>query len=505
MALDQINIKGVMYAFGTQADVAAASGSYVVGRRYVVTADGFATGAYTKVGTGFSSTVIQWDVTQAALDAVSALVAANTTAIALNASNLAAEITRATAAEGVNATAIATETTNRQTAVAATNAALAVEVSTRAAAITTLTTALAGEATARQGGDDALSAALTTEQTARITGDYNLGLRIDGEISARTTAVATNLTAINAEVTRATAAESALDTAYKAADSSLNTALTSALNTAVALLRDTTVADLIPVVYTAGQSSTLASLLGSGRPDGIYALSFTSDDVSKVMTVTGLPSGSVAGTGSITFGDIVRVVVDGGVVTTAVKIDDITMQKFAALDTSISALAAATTQSAIRSHFSATGWATYSNGVINVAKSAQVGNNIIDGSDGKAFLSVQGTSIRYTKAGGLFDATVTSTVSDIYATLESISSSLVQADNGLTIEGGKVGMGGALRKNTAVTGAYEMKFSNDTTVVDGVFKMPIWSVNPNGSKNTKGSTFVEVWFDGSGINYIFPN
>ena len=464
MALNQINLKGVMYAFGTSADIVSASGGYVIGRRYVATSDGFPTGTFVKVGTAVSATVVNWDITQAALDAVSALVAANTAAIAANATAIAAEVTRATAAEGVNATAIATETTNRQTAVAA-------EASTRAAAITTLTTNLAAEATARQGGDDALSAALTTEQTARITGDYNLGLRIDGEI------------------TRATAAESALSTAYQAADAALNTSLTTALNSAVANLRDTTVSDLIKVRYiNGGQPVALAEALGSGRPDGIYALMFVSDDgVSAVTTVTGLPSGTAAGTGSITYGDTLRVVVDGGVVTTVVKIDDITKQKFDSIDTSISALQAATTTSAIRSHFSASGDITYANGVIG--------------------LVVSNTNIQYLNDQlNASDTTVSVTVSDIYAKIAAINTNgAFGASNGLTKTGNNVVLGGALTGNTALTGAYEMKFSNDTTVVDGVFKMPIWSVNANGSKNTKGSTFVEVWFDGSGINYVFPN
>ena len=104
------------------------------------------------------------------------------------------------------------------------------------------------------------------------------------------------------------------------------------------------------------------------------------------------------------------------------------------------------------------------------------------------------------------DTTVSVTVSDIYAKIAAINTNgAFGASNGLTKTGNNVVLGGALTGNTALTGAYEMKFSNDTTVVDGVFKMPIWSVNANGSKNTKGSTFVEVWFDGSGINYVFPN
>lgn len=505
MALNQVNLKGVMYAFGTSADIVAASGSYVMGRRYVNTSDGFPTGTFVKVGTAVSATVVNWDVTQAALDAVSSLVAANTAAIAANATAIANEVTRATAAEGVLTTALAAETTNRQTAVAATNSALAAEVTARTAADATLTTNLAAEVTRATAAEGVNAAAIVTEYQGRLAGDTNLSIALNQEEAARIAGDLANANGLSTEVTARTSAIAAIDTAYKAADAALNTSLTNALNTAVANLRDTTVADLIPVVYTAGQSSTLASLLGSGRPDGIYALSFTSDDVSKVMTVTGLPAGAVAGTGDITFGDIIRVVVDGGVVTTTEKIDDITKQKFAAIDSSISALEAATTQTAIRSYFSATGWATYANGVINVAKSTQIGNNIVDGSDGKAYLSVQGTSIRYTKAGSLFDATVTSTVSDIYSQLESITSGLVQADNGLSLVAGNVELGGALTKNTTVTGAYEMKFSNDTTKVDGVFKLPVWLVNSDGSKNTKGTTFMEVWCDANGLNVVAPN
>ena len=504
MALNQINLKGVNYVFGTSADIVSASGGYVMGRRYVVTADGFPTGAASQFGTAISATVINWDVTQAALDAVSALVAANAAAIAVNATAIATETAARIAADSTLTTNLAQEVTDRQTAVAG-------EASARAAADSTLTTNLATEVAARIAADSALQSAVNAESASRIAVDQAIAATLNSETAARISGDSLLTDNLAQEVIDRTFQDGLLqaqidgiDVAYQAADSALNTSLTNALNSAVANLRDTTVADLIPVVYTAGQSSTLASLLGSGRPDGIYALSFTSDAVDKVMTVTGLPAGAVAGTGDITFGDIVRVVVDGGSVTSTVKIDDITKQKFTAIDSSISALEAATTPSAIRSNFSATGWATLTNGVINVAKSTQSGNNIIDGSDGKAYLSVQGTSIRYTKDGGLFDATVSNTVTDIYTQLSSITSGLVQAANGLSLVGGNVELGGALTKNTTVSGAYELKLSN-TTKVDGVFQMPIWSVNADGSKNTKGTTYVEVWFDGNGINYSFPN
>jgi hypothetical protein len=158
---------------------------------------------------------------------------------------------------------------------------------------------------------------------------------LTAEISDRTAADSALQTAINNEVSARTAGDTTLQSNIDA----LETALTAAIANAVEDLRDTTVADIIPVAYTNGQSSTLSSLLGSGRPDGVYYLPFYSSDVSNTMTVTGLPV-SLPGAGDITYGDRLKVVVDGGSVVSAEKVDDITKAKFNSLDASIASIIA---------------------------------------------------------------------------------------------------------------------------------------------------------------------
>jgi hypothetical protein len=76
--------------------------------------------------------------------------------------------------------------------------------------------------------------------------------------------------------------------------------------------------------------------------------------------------------------------------------------------------------------------------------------------------------------------------------------------NGTNKNGSNVELGGALNKNTSITGAFDLSLDSQMTKVSSL-KMPIWSVNPDGSRNAKTASMVEVWFDGNSINYIFPN
>jgi hypothetical protein len=290
------------------------------------------------------------------------------------------------------------------------------------------------------------------------------------------------------------------------------TATTAAIAAAVRTIRDTTVSDIIPVSYTNGESVTLASLLGSNRPDGIYELIFTATDgIASTATVTGLPI-SLPGTGDVTYGDAIRVVIHNSAVTATVKVDDITKEKFQSLDTSIADLQAATTQSAIRSHFNATGFAKYANGVTSVVKSIDAGNDVATGTDGNIYVSVNGAVTTYTTSKGVnTTVNVGDTFTDIYTALNNISGSLLSADSGTEVVAGKVKLGGELLRTTVITGGYVVDFQNVAILAKNYVGQCYTSVrNAQGyviGKGAEVSAQVEMWFDQDGDpKYTFiPN
>ncbi len=393
-----------------------------------------------KSGRAVLGNKIEWDVKQTSVDAV--------------ASNLAAEVSRATAAEGTIASN------------------LAAEVSRATAAEGTIASNLAAEVSRAQIAENAVHDEVLQEAGARADGD-------SAEALARANAI-----------------------------SALQTAVTNAMNAAVAALRDTTVADIIPVAFTDSQALSLTTVLGANRPDGIYALPFTSDDVEKTATIdNGIAFGTVGHEEfAISFGDILRVKINGGAIESVTLVDDLDRQKFIALDASISALQAATTQAAIRGHFSATGWATLVNGLFEVAPSLAPDNDLATSLlDGKAFLDVDQTT---SDAGGSAKTLQTHLV-DLYADIAAINQNgAFGASNGVSKSGSDVVFGGALTTDTTITGAKKLAFRNSETFVKQL-SQPIFDIASDGSLTESADT-VSIWWSRSPsgnieINYLFPN
>lgn len=177
-----------------------------------------------------------------------------------------------------------------------------------------------------------IAAAVNVERDARISNVLILNDNIVNEAFLRDQKDTQLEALINQEITDRTGAVSTLQSNL----STLQTNLTSLINQTAADLRDTTVADIVKVSYADADSTALADVLGTNRPDGIYSLHFTATDgnANATMTVTGLPI-SAPGTGDITYGDVLRVKIDGGAVVSADKIDDVTKAKFNAIDTQI--------------------------------------------------------------------------------------------------------------------------------------------------------------------------
>lgn len=470
MALDQMNLMGVQNAFGTPANIAAATGLYIPGRQYIETDTGFRTGTIIRFGEAVSSTVINWRVTQSQIDTLTQAIAAEETA--------------RISADNALGSRIDTEATARANADTALQIAITAEETARiagdAAEATARTAAIAVEAAARLAQDNILlqqdinlSIRIGEEELARQVGDEDLQAQID-----------------------------AMDTAYKAADATNLSTVNTSIAAVAAALRDERVTDFVGVDYTASQSMTVASLLGATPLEGIHLFKFNSTDISNTATVTGLPN--AAANLNITYNDIVKVVVDGGVATSVSLVDDALKTKFDSVDSAIADLQSATTATAIRAHLSKSGFLTYSNGVFGAALSTEGGNDVIlSPIDGNPYLSVGGTSIQYLDdTGTIGDSSVNVTVSDIYAKIANISSSLVQASNGLDISGGDVILGGPLTKNTTITGAFGLNLLTDAVRANSI-DIACWTSLADGTRDTPSTTeFVKVWFDlQNGINY----
>ena len=185
--------------------------------------------------------------------------------------------------------------------------------------------------------------AVLNNKLERITFKSYVDSQVAIENAARVAADATLTAAIATEASERVAG----DTSLQLNINTLETQLTTALSNAVAALRDTTVSDIVPYAYAADESAPLASIMPANAPDGIYEIAFSTSDWSNVMTVTGLPVGAAVGTGAITHGDRLRVRVDGGVIVTAIKLDDVTKAKFESIDSQIAAITGSTVTGAI--------------------------------------------------------------------------------------------------------------------------------------------------------------
>jgi hypothetical protein len=435
---------GQVYITGTSADIESArSGSaLVVGRQYWETDGG------TRVGRAIAVNQIRWEVSMT--DVNSAVLV---------------ETNRAIAAEGVLQAAISQEVTDRQ-------AALAAELAARVATDTQLASAINTEVAARELGD-------TTEMNARIAADAVLQGLINQEVTDRATDV------------------DAEETARIAAISALQTQVATDMAALASALRDERVTDFKGVDYTQGQSIGLAAAVGANPLEGIHVLKFNSTDINNTATLTGLPGG--AADMSISYNDMVRVVVDGGVIVSATLIDDALKVKFNALDASIADLQAATTQTAIRSHFSATGFAKYVNGVISVVNSVATGNDITSDVNGNIFLDVDAT----TSVAGGSTQSINAHLVDLY---DMISAGAFSASSGVEKVGSEIMLGTNLTRNTVIGGAFKMDYTNTLGLGAEFMRFPVFQVT-NGSRGTKVTGSVEFWFDQDGDpKYTFiPN
>jgi len=187
-------------------------------------------------------------------------IATNVTDIATNASAIQAETVRALAAEGVNANAITAEATTARAAELVNANAIAAETTRATAAeganatdiannLTEITATQAGAGLATDGtytangsanyistastlkdADDKLDAAVNAEETRATAAEGVLTANLANEVTRATNAEAANATAISNEVTRATAAEGV----NAAAISTVSTNLTAEVTRATA-------------------------------------------------------------------------------------------------------------------------------------------------------------------------------------------------------------------------------------------------------------------------------
>jgi hypothetical protein len=457
--------KGAIILPNLLADILAAetNGLLDVGHYYATTDQ-----TEERIGRAVLVNKIEWEVRSS--DVAAAVLVEKTRAIGVEnqiAGNLASEISRATAAEGTIASG------------------LAAEISRATAAEGVITANLDTERTARIAGDAASIAAVNTE--------HNRALAVESDLT----------TALNAEISRATTRENGIVTDYIAADTALQTALTTVFNNALTAYASKDVRSVIKGEYTDGGTLSIVTLLGANPVDGVHAIFTTSNNLANVATMTS-PIALASGEEVIDFGDQYDVTTIGGTVTKVVKIESILKTKFGSIDAAITALQAATTPTAIKSHFSATNWATFTNGVIDVAPSAAPNNDLVTSlADGKAFLDVDQTS---TTAGPNGAQTINKQLVDLWASVASITTNGVGgAANGAQKVGSNIELGGnPLTKDTVIAGPYTLTLGATVTVVDGILKMPYFEVGPGNVRAAKTTNLVEVWFDSKGINYEFP-
>lgn len=436
-------LRGVQNVFGTPSDIVAASGTYVPGFQYVETSTGFYTGTLIRFGEAISTTVINWRVTQSQIDTLTQ--------------------------------------------------AIAVEVAAREQADTALGVRIDGETQNRISGDAANALAISNEANLRANADTLL----QGAIQT----VATDLVT---EAGRAIAREDAIEQGYISANTAQSTTLLAAFQNAMDIYADADVRSVKTVSYADAATLDMATILGANPVDGDHAIRFVGSTVSDVATVSGIGL-SEPNTGDVTFGDILIVTVDDGTIVSTVKSDDITKQIWEALTADITALQAATTVTAIRSHFDATGFSKYLNGVVSTIKSTDAGNDVATGIDGNIYVSVNGAITTYTNSKGTnTTVNVGDTFTDIYLALEDMATNgAFGAVNGTQKVGSNVELGGALTKETTITGDFGLNFMT-TSVRANSLDLACWTVNPDGTRLAPSATeFTKVWFDlQNGINYV---
>ena len=203
---------GASTAAGARANLGLVIGTDVMAATATTTLTGDVTGS----GNGsFATTVASvGGVSAATIGGLPTAVAANTSSITANATAIAAEATTARAAEQALTTSVNANTasiTSNTTSIATLNTNVAANTSS----ITANATAIAAEATTARAAEQALTTSVNAN-TASITANTT-------SIATLNTNVAANTSSITAEITRATNAESGLDTRITANTNSIAT------------------------------------------------------------------------------------------------------------------------------------------------------------------------------------------------------------------------------------------------------------------------------------------
>ncbi len=216
------------------------------------------------------------DAYEAADQSLTLITNTNTNNITANATNIAAEITRATAAESANTTAITNEVT-RATAAENTNAtAIAAETTRATTAETANTSAINAEiarATAAEGANTTnLNAEITRAQTAEGLNTTNLNAEITRATNAETanaTNITTNTTNIATNTTNIATNTTAIATKQDTITGS--TALTTGALTATAATNDIDIRNNISAGsnITLTQTGNVTQIASSGGSGGV--------------------------------------------------------------------------------------------------------------------------------------------------------------------------------------------------------------------------------------------
>lgn len=301
-------------------------------------------------------------------------------------------------------------------------------------------------------------------------------------------------------------------TARGAAIANLNTALTAAFNSSVEMLQDSKLNKSIFINYADGDTATLASLLPTPLVEGVTPIKFLSSDVLNVSDITGLPAGTPFGTGDISYGDVLKVTVDNGVITSVVKEDDILRLKFGGIDTSINDLYTKVTPSAVRGHLSAGTFMSFVNGTFSFNNSADADNDLGESpNDGGLKINVGSTVVPFTDGTGAeTTGAVGATFTTLFGQVAAINANgAFGAHNGLTKTGSNVGLGGQL----AVGGAFvdfngeTLRFDGGSFHLDADTFMPVYQTDANGYPTTRvAGVRRQIFIDVQGnINTIIPN
>jgi hypothetical protein len=162
----------------------------------------------------------------------------------------------------------------------------------------------------------------------------------------------------------------------------------------------------------------------------------------------------------------------------------------------------------IRAMFSGTGSINFNpaSGVISFVTSSDAGNDLVFGTDGKAFVSVENSVVPTTDETGAAQSLSTkATFDDIYAL---IAAGTTGADNGVTKNGAIVELGGTLTKDTTIAqSSKKLIVSGGNFQIDSALTVPVMNLDASDNPTTPTGSYSRIWVGADNNLYwtTFPN